>query len=139
MRLKAALKCLTTKPIFPKSRCYWAAKEHKMNVLVTGGTGFTGSHLVQRLLSRGHTVTVLDNQEGIVLDALTAAGAKVALGSVTDEKRLWEAVSGQEVIFHLAAAFRRAGYPVTCPYPALPVHQCCLRDAGRYLVPCQTI
>jgi nucleoside-diphosphate-sugar epimerase len=43
-----------------------------MNVSVTGGTGFTGSHLTERLLSRGHTVTVLDSQEGIVLDALRA-------------------------------------------------------------------
>jgi nucleoside-diphosphate-sugar epimerase len=58
--------------------------EQQMKVLVTGGTGFTGSHLTRRLLSRGHEVTVLDNQEGIVLNELKNEGAKVVIGSVTD-------------------------------------------------------
>ncbi|MDA0989508.1 MAG: NAD-dependent epimerase/dehydratase family protein [Verrucomicrobia bacterium] len=82
-----------------------------MKVLVTGGTGFTGSHLTKRLLSRGHTVTVLDNQEGIVLDDLKQAGANVALGTVTDTGLLKDVVAGQEVIYHLAAAFRRVNLP----------------------------
>ena len=82
-----------------------------MNVLVTGGTGFTGSHLTRRLLSRGHAVTVLDNQEGIVLDALREQGAKVVIGTVTDPDAVKQVVEGQEVLFHLAAAFRRVNLP----------------------------
>ena len=82
-----------------------------MKILVTGGTGFTGSHLTRRLLSRGHDVRVLDNQEGIVLSALKDEGASVVIGSVTDPATLKEAVSGCEVIFHLAAAFRRVNLP----------------------------
>ena len=110
-----------------------------MNVLVTSGISFTGSHLVRRLLSRGPTVTVQDNKGAIARDALTAAGAKITRGGVTDEERLREAVSGREAMIHLAAAFPRSGYPVKCPCPVLPVLQFCLRDAGRYLVPCQAI
>lgn len=82
-----------------------------MNVLVTGGTGFTGSHLTRRLLSRGYDVRVLDNQKGIAFDELVEKGAHISLGSVTDEGLLREAVAGCEKIFHLAAAFRKVNLP----------------------------
>ncbi len=36
-----------------------------MKILVTGGTGFTGTALVRRLLSDGHSVVVLDYKEGL--------------------------------------------------------------------------
>ena len=40
-----------------------------MKILVTGGTGFTGSHLVKRLIERGHKVVALDNQKEFNLGA----------------------------------------------------------------------
>ncbi len=82
-----------------------------MKLLVTGGTGFTGSALVKRLLSRGHEVTVLDNQRGIMLDALEALGAKVTIGSITDPSVVETIVKEQELIYHLAAAFRKVNLP----------------------------
>jgi nucleoside-diphosphate-sugar epimerase len=82
-----------------------------MKVLVTGGTGFTGSHLVKRLLARGHEVKVLDNQQGIVFEQLREAGARITLGSVTDDARVAESLEGCEVLFHLAAAFRKVNLP----------------------------
>jgi len=82
-----------------------------MKILVTGGTGFTGACLVRRLLSRGHEVVVLDNQKGLAYDELAAKGAKITVGSVTDSSLLEKLIPGCELIYHLAAAFRRVNLP----------------------------
>jgi nucleoside-diphosphate-sugar epimerase len=82
-----------------------------MKVLVTGGTGFTGSHLVRRLLDRGHEVVVLDNQKGLLYEELTARGAQIELGSITDKVLVEKLLRGCEVVYHLAAAFRELNVP----------------------------
>lgn len=76
-----------------------------MRVLVTGGTGFVGSHLVRRLLSRGHEVTTLDRSPGLFDDELRSLGAKMVTGSVTERADVDGAVAGQEVVYHLASPF----------------------------------
>jgi nucleoside-diphosphate-sugar epimerase len=76
-----------------------------MNVLVTGGTGFVGSHLVRRLLARGHRVTCLDRHPGLFDDELRAGGASLISGSVTDADDVERVMAGQEVVFHLASPF----------------------------------
>ncbi len=78
-----------------------------MKVLVTGGTGFTGSHLTRRMLDRGHETVVLDNQKGLFDEEFKKRGAKIIYGTVTDPKALEEALDGVEVVHHLAAAFRK--------------------------------
>jgi nucleoside-diphosphate-sugar epimerase len=78
-----------------------------MEILVTGGTGFTGSHLVRRLLDRGHRVSVIDLQKGLFYQELKKKGALITLGSVTDKNIVNELVKGSEVVYHLAAAFRQ--------------------------------
>lgn len=82
-----------------------------MKVLVTGGTGFTGKALVKRLLDEGHEVVALDYKEGVKTDELRAWGAKVVIGSVTEDKVVRECMQGVEIVHHLAAAFRELNVP----------------------------
>ncbi len=76
--------------------------------LVTGGAGFIGSHLTERLLEQGHEVTVLDNLSTGRLENLRAAKDNprlhVRIGSITDPVLLAEVVPQVDVIYHLAAA-----------------------------------
>jgi nucleoside-diphosphate-sugar epimerase len=82
-----------------------------VKILVTGGTGFSGSALVLRLLQDGHQVRSLDYKKGIRDDALAAAGAEIVYGSITDRAVVGKAVEGCEVVQHLAAAFRELDVP----------------------------
>ncbi len=82
-----------------------------MKVLVTGGTGFTGSHLTRRLLQRGYQTFVLDNQRGLFFDELERMGAKIFIGSVTDQNLVQKVTQGCEIIHHVAAAFRKVNLP----------------------------
>jgi len=83
----------------------------RQRILITGGTGFTGAHLVRRLLSKGHEVVVLDNKGGIVYDDLVKLGASITIGSVTDRELIDDLVAGCDTVHHLAAAFREINVP----------------------------
>ncbi len=79
-------------------------------VVVTGGEGFIGSHLVERLVHEGVTVRVLVYYNSFGrwgwLDTLPAEvrdAIEVLPGDVRDSRRVDEAVAGTEVVFHLAA------------------------------------
>lgn len=74
--------------------------------LVTGGTGFIGSHLVELLLASNWQVTVLDNLSSGSLQNLShipAGDFSLVQGSVTDEGAVEASVKGCDVVFHLAA------------------------------------
>jgi dihydroflavonol-4-reductase len=73
--------------------------------LVTGGTGFVGAHVVRALLSEGRPVRCLvrpgsrrDNLEGLPVEIVT--------GDLTDPASLARAVSGVEILYHVAADYR---------------------------------
>ncbi|HEX2149097.1 MAG TPA: NAD-dependent epimerase/dehydratase family protein [Actinomycetota bacterium] len=76
-----------------------------MQVLVTGGAGFVGAHLVKRLLSRGHQVVSLDLSPGLFADELRAQGANLVTGSVTEPNDVHRAMAGCELVYHLASPF----------------------------------
>lgn len=76
--------------------------------LVTGGAGFIGSHLTERLLADGHQVTVLDDlstgRRENLDDVMSHPDLKLVCGSITDPLVLSDAAQRTEVIYHLAAA-----------------------------------
>lgn len=70
--------------------------------LVTGGCGFIGSHLADRLLAVGHAVTILDNLSSGTLTNKPAA-ASLVVGDVADPEAVRTAMEGVDGVFHLAA------------------------------------
>jgi UDP-glucose 4-epimerase len=70
--------------------------------LVTGGCGFIGSHLSERLISAGHDVLVLDDMSTGKSENL-AVGARLMVGDVADPKAVRTAMAGMAGCFHLAA------------------------------------
>jgi UDP-glucose 4-epimerase len=80
--------------------------------LVTGGAGFIGSHLVDRLVDDGIPVTVLDDFSTGRRDNLDAAAARgdvrVIEGSILDDRAVAAAIAGADRVFHLAVACVRS-------------------------------
>lgn len=73
-----------------------------MKALVTGATGFVGSHVVRALIDAGHTARALHRQSS-KLDALAGLAYESALGDVTDLDALRAACAGCDWVFHVAA------------------------------------
>jgi len=84
-----------------------------MRLLVTGGTGFIGSHLAEEGRRRGAEVVVLGLTERAEEQAnaalLSGMGAEVLSGSITDADLCRRAARGATHIFHLAVAMREGG------------------------------
>ena len=79
-----------------------------MKALITGGAGFIGSHLAERLLEDGHEVIVLDNLSTGSINNIAhlkgRPGFSYTIDSVTNESLLAELIDRSDVVFHLAAA-----------------------------------
>lgn len=78
-----------------------------VKVLVTGGAGFIGSHLVDRLIECGYKVTVLDNLFKGKYDTLARHKSNPNLrfyeGEIRNKEDLRNALKGMDYVFHLAA------------------------------------
>lgn len=84
-----------------------------MQILITGGAGFIGYHLANRLNELGHYVRVLDDQSVGHPERLVA-GINFNRGDVRDVPRLWALLQGVDVVYHLAA---RVSVPASVLYP----------------------
>jgi nucleoside-diphosphate-sugar epimerase len=69
--------------------------------MVTGATGFVGSHLAEALRQRGHEVTVLA-RSAAKAESLQARGVRVVMGDLHDSGALSRAIEGQDAVFHVA-------------------------------------
>lgn len=79
-----------------------------MRILVTGGSGFIGSHLCRKLISNGHEVFVYDNFSTGKIDNLStfinSPKLHIIEGSILDLEKCKKAVSESDYVFHLAAS-----------------------------------
>ncbi|MEI6842785.1 MAG: SDR family NAD(P)-dependent oxidoreductase, partial [Methanomicrobiales archaeon] len=95
-----------------------------MKVFVTGGAGFIGSNLVERLLSRGKEVIVYDNFSTGVPEYLENAKKHQAFhlikGDLLDQETLSSTMAGCDFVFHLAA---NADVRFGTEHPAKDLHQ----------------
>lgn len=79
-----------------------------VRVLVTGGTGFVGSHSVAALLGAGHEVRLLVRDSARVeraLGPLNVSVSDVVVGDMTDPEAVTKAVQGRDAVVHAAALF----------------------------------
>lgn len=95
-------------------------------VLVTGAGGYTGLALARALAARGHPVRGLVRNPAHA-GSLAAGGVEALTGDIRDVPLVRRAVEGVDLVYHLAAVFRRAGVPAS-EYRAVHV------DATRQLV-----
>lgn len=94
-----------------------------MKAFVTGGTGFIGSHLIDRLVGEGHEVTCLVKKdiqhskqlgmEAVGISYLKQLGVEIVLGDLRNRKsliKIAEVVKDVDIVFHLAALARAYEY-----------------------------
>lgn len=93
----------------------------KNKILVTGGAGFIGSHLVKRLVDNGHTVTVIDNLERGKLEFLGEVIDKITF--IKEDLKNYEAIkklfANQDCVIHLASKVGGIGTYTSKPYEVM--------------------
>ena len=93
--------------LHPRRAEAWRKRTPSSHILVTGGAGFIGSHLVERLLADGQTVVVIDDLSTGSLENLRAVKShprlRVIQSKISACRELPKLAANAEFIFHLAA------------------------------------
>ena len=113
-----------------------------MRILITGGAGFIGSHLTDRLVADGHEITILDNlatgrRENLAAH-LGGNSVKFIEGSILDLPLLDGLIKETEYIFHLAAAvgvFNIVNHPLDSLMTNIRGTENVLESAHKYSKP----
>ncbi len=104
-KLMALMEEIFSKDLAPSSSL--AQKElDPADILVTGGTGFIGRRLINRLLEEGHKVRLFTHQSGEHLNSLYNSPIQIVTGDIYNYSDVERACSGVKTIFHLAAAMK---------------------------------
>lgn len=112
-------------------------------VLVTGGKGFLGQHLVRRLMEAGHEVRVLARPRS-TRDQTKESEANVLWGDIRDGQTVEHAVEGVDSVIHLVSNFRNGGSDKKEAYSinvegTVNVLNACLKHQIKHLIHCSTI
>jgi nucleoside-diphosphate-sugar epimerase len=83
----------------------------ELKVLVTGATGFTGGHLVRKLLDEGDEVRAVVRSEEMARLLLNELPVHIVEGDLRDLESLYTATEGIDIVYHIAALYREAGFP----------------------------
>jgi UDP-glucuronate decarboxylase len=81
-------------------------KNNPGTVFITGGAGFIGSHLTERLIEEGYSVSIFDNLHRNAIrysDILDNPKVKFTQGDILDSEALTNAMEGADIVMHLAA------------------------------------
>ena len=81
-----------------------------MKIALTGASGYTGGHVLKRLIARGDAVKALV-REASVTPELRSSGAELVTGALADAASARRLVEGCDAVLHIAAVYRTAGHP----------------------------
>jgi dihydroflavonol-4-reductase len=84
-------------------------EESDLRVLVTGATGFTGGYLTRTLVKEGHDVRILARSSSNTDPFKEFPLDNIFIGDISDVDTVEKAVNGVDIIYHLAANYRKAG------------------------------
>jgi len=115
---------------------------YNKRVLVTGGTGFIGGHLVEALVRKEYDVRCLVRKESQTR-FLENLGVELAYGDITDRNALQDAVHGMTAVFHLAGVLGMWGTPDEIYWDTNVkgtklLLECCIEQGTKRVIHCSS-